>query len=411
MWGHRKALAGGWNLLKTLNLEEDDLSAADDVAKLRVMDNFAAGGANKDIRAGWSGAALDRGHDVKTAEIMYAGNPDKEYDVDLGYMPDLAGDILQYDLDDYLSLFGGKTPDVFFSSPPCEGNSVAAFGSKPWEDWEGQDKKKKDFNRARNAGDAEFFMQPGVGPTATNAKSQVGRELLLHQLGMIDQLQDYRLNNEGLDADDPMYWWLENPTGMMRFQPELGARNLAQPLKDFKGGNVKQRRGQQTPWPSVTHASYSGPFAELLGFERNDIPGHPALPSRKPTDLWTNATNIWQPRPHTAIGLAADAPELTTSLEELRARLGNRIKEVPTAPKRPGHAGKYHAWAPRGARSGTQGIGDYKMPGGLTMPKYQMRSLIPYGLGLDAIMAVERAKAGMPGLYPSLGSGAQQSLF
>jgi len=413
MWGHRKALARGWDVLKAvnLNLGEDDLSAANEVAKLRVVDNFSAGGGFEGMGAGWSQAARDRGHDVKTAEIMYAGNPNKEYDVDLGYMPDLPGDILQYDLDDYLSLFGGKTPDVFFSSPPCEGNSVAAFGSKPWADWEGQDKKKKDFNRARNAGDANFFMREGVGPTATNAKSQGGRALLLHQLDMIDQLQDYRLNNEGRDADDPMYWWLENPTGMMRFQPELGARNLAQPLRDFKGQPVKPRRGQQTPWSSVTHASYSGPFAEMLGFDRHDIPGHPPIPSRKPTDLWTNASNIWQPRPHTAIGLAADAPELNMSLEELQAKFGNRVKEVPTAPKRPGHAGKYHQWAPRGARSGTQGVGDHKMPSGLTMPKYQMRSLIPYGLGLDAITAVERAKAGMPGLYPSLGSGTQQSLF
>ena len=226
-----------------------------------------------------------------------------------------------------------------------------------------------------------------------------------HSLKLIDGLQDYRLNNEGLDPDDPMYWWLENPTGMMRFQPELGTRHLAQPL------GMKPRTGQQTPHPSVTHSSYSGPFAEELGFDRHDIPGHPAIPSRKPTDLWTNAQGIWQPRPHTKIGLAADAPELSSSLEELQANLGNRIKEVPTAPKRPGHAGKYHAWAPRGARSGTQGIGDYKMPSGLTMPKYQMRSLIPYGLGLDAITAVERAKAGIPGLYPSLGSGVQQSLF
>jgi hypothetical protein len=31
-------------------------------------------------------------------------------------------------------------------------------------------------------------------------------------------------------------------------------------------------------------------------------------------------------------------------------------------------------------------------------------------LGLDAIMAVERAKAGIPGLYPSLGE-KQRSLF
>jgi hypothetical protein len=36
------------------------------------------------------------------------------------------------------------------------------------------------------------------------------------------------------------------------------------------------------------------------------------------------------------------------------------------------------------------------MPDGTVIPKYQMRSLIPYGLGLDTIMAVERALRGEP---------------
>ena len=41
-----------------------------------------------------------------------------------------------------------------------------------------------------------------------------------HTLELIDGLQDYRVHNEGRDTDDPMYWWLENPTGMMRYQPK-----------------------------------------------------------------------------------------------------------------------------------------------------------------------------------------------
>ena len=240
-------------------------------------------GRNPNLSAGWSQAARDRGHDVRTAEIMYAGNPDKDFDVDLGYMPDLPGDIRQYELDDFLRVFGGKTPDVWYASPPCEGHSVAAFGSKPWSDWKGDKKKKEDFNRARNMGDAAYFMREGVGPTASNESSQMGRELLLQQLKLIDEMQDYRLHNEGRDADDPMYYWLENPTGMMRFQPELAMRPLAQPLIDYKGKPVKPRKGSQTPWPSVTHASYSGSLSlNYLGSTDTTFPAIHQYPPVSP---------------------------------------------------------------------------------------------------------------------------------
>ena len=85
------------------------------------------------------------------------------------------------------------------------------------------------------------------------------------------------------------------------------------------------------------------------------------MPSRKPTDLWTNASDIWTPRPHTRVGK---------------------------------HGGIFHAHAPRGAKTGVQAVEDWTTPQGLRIPKYHMRSLIPYGLGLDTIQAVERAKRG-----------------
>jgi len=384
-----------WNILKS--------------ERMNVLETFAGAGGNEEIPAGWGQAARDRGHNVFRNEIMYAGNKDEIddkgkawADVDLGYIPEMPGNILNYSAQDIIAMLGGKTPDVFYASPPCEGHSISAR-MQGWGDWKGLEDKKKAFNRARNTGDAEFFNDLSVGPTPTNDAAVQGRALMNHTLKLIDDLQDYRLNNEGLDPDDPMYWWMENPTGMMRFQPEVGMRPLAQPL------GVK-RRGTRSPAPSVTHASYSGPMAERLGFESHPIPGHPAIPSRKPTDLWTNAGDIWMPREHTKVGLHQDAPELNMTLEELQSIFGNRITEVPTLGKTPGDAGVYHQFAPRGARSGTQGVGAFTTPSGTRIPAYHAKSLIPYGLGLDTIIAVERARQGLTEPYP-LPRGAQRRLF
>ena len=388
--------------------DDGDYSLINEFGPLKVGEWFAGGGGNENIHAGWGQAARDRGHDVKTNEIMYAGNTDEVDDKgkhwankDLGYTPDLAGDIRNFNLDDVLRLWGGKTPDVAYFSPPCEGQSVSAR-MQGWQDWMGHPEKKKAFNQARNSKDADYFKKPNIGPTPSNESAHLGRELMNHSFNLIDEMQDYRLNNEGKDADDPMYYWLENPTGMMRYQPEVGLRPLAQPA------DKKPKSGKNAPWPSVTHASYSGPYAKKLGFERHDIPGHPSIPSRKPTDLWSNAGGIWTPRPHTKIGLHQDANVFGMTLEEIQSKFGNRVKEMPKRPLagKEGHSGKYHAFAPRGAKSGVQDIKSHTLPSGLVMPQYQMRSLIPYGLGEDTIRAVERARAGVKGQYPQFKSNA-----
>ena len=393
MWGHRKALEGGFGVMKY----DHDLSIDDRIARndaLNVFESFAGVGGNREVHGGWSQAAHDRGHNTARNEIMFAGNTiprdDKNRpwaDVDLGYKAELAGDIRNFTADDVRAQFGGKTPDVFFASPPCEGHSISAR-MQGWSDWKGEQAKKDAFNRARNTGDASYFMRPGVGPTPTNDAARSGRDLMNHQLEMFDELQDYRLNNEGRDADDPMYWWLENPRGMMRYQPEMGMRPLIQP-------RGQRRTGKQAPAASVTHSSYSGAMAEKLGFPRHSMPGHPDIPAMKPTDLWSNAGDIFFPREHTRVGIHENAPELDMSLEELKAKFGPRTK----LPKRPapgkgGGGGVYHQYGPRGARSGTQGVGSYTLPNGLVIPAYHMKSLIPYGLGLDAIVAAELASRG-----------------
>ena len=379
--------------------------------KLDVFEGYAGAGGNPDIDAGWASAAKDRGHNVLRNEIMYSGNPEESWaDYDLGYMPELPGNILNFSAQDIIDRLDGRTPDVFFASPPCEGFSIAAQAAG-WEDWSPtENKAKKDaFNYARNIGDLDFFLNPSVGPTPKNEAAMRGRRLMNHTLGLIDDLQDYRLNIEGRDPDDPMYWWLENPTGMMRYQPEMGRRPL--------GVRPEMRAtGKKNPPATITHASYSGPFAELLGMPRYDIPGHPDIPSRKPTDLWTNAGDIWMPRPHTRVGLNPAAPIFDQTLEELQSIYGNRVLEVPSRDniKREGDAGVYHAWGPRGATTGTQGIKSLTLPSGIRLPQYHMKSLIPYGLGEDAIIAVERAKAGERTPYPILSRKDQpqtKSLF
>jgi len=365
--------------------------------ELNVVETYAGAGGHDDIHAGWGQAARDRGHNVLRNEIMYAGNPEEKWaDYDLGYMPELPGNILNFSAQDIINQLNGKTPECVLCFPPCEGHSVSAR-MQGWTDWMGDKKKKDAFNRARNEGDLDYFKDPSVGPTPGNDAARTGRELMNHTLKLIDDLQDYRTNHEGRDKDDPMYHWLENPTGMMRYQPEMGGRTLGQP----HGTNLK---GKDIPFPTINHASYSGPFAEMLGMPRHDIPNHPSMPSRKPTDLWTNASDIWRPRPHTRRGLHQDAPVFDTPLGELQAKFGNRVEEVPKREnvKRFGDAGVYHEWGPRGAKTGTQGIKGFELKDGTKIPKYHAKSLIPYGLGEDTIIAVERALAGNQSQYPIL---------
>lgn len=371
--------------------------------KLNVVETYAGAGGLDEIHAGWGQAARDRGHNVLRNEIMYAGNPDEKWaDYDLGYMPELPGNILNFGAQDIIDQLDGKTPDVFYASPPCEGHSVSAR-MQGWTDWAGEKKKKDAFNRARNEGDADYFKDPSVGPTPGNDAARTGRQLMNHTLKLIDDLQDYRMNNEGRDNDDPMYWWLENPTGMMRYQPEMGMRTLGQP----QGTKLK---GRDIPFPTITHSSYSGPFAENIGMPRHDIPGHPSLPSRKPTDLWTNASDVWMPRPHTRRGLHQNAPVFDADLADLQGKYGKRVEEVPKREdvRRFGDSGVYHEWGPRGAKTGTQGIKPLNLPSGIRIPKYHMKSLIPYGLGEDTIVAVERALAGIKGAYPMVQRGDEK---
>ena len=159
-----------------------------------------------------------------------------------------------------------------------------------------------------------------------------------------------------------MLYFVENPTGMMRYQPEIGRRNDLLIPSDLTDPQYRAMMRGGNPPPSITHSSYSGPLSQKLVGRLGSLPGHPigALPSRKATDLFTNASPYFQGR----------------------RRSRNKFD-----------AGIYHAPAPRGAKTGIQGLDDYTDPEtGVEIPKYWLRSLIPYELGVDVIDALERMK-------------------
>tara|TARA_R100000152_G_C6779575_1_gene211332 strand:- start:550 stop:1515 length:966 start_codon:yes stop_codon:yes gene_type:complete len=301
--------------------------------KLKIFEGFAGASGHPKIEAGWTKEARKRGHIVKLGELE-----------NLWYEPDLHGDILDFTAQDILNLFDGEPPDICCFSPPCEGFSIAGAISSNWSDW---DKEKKDnFNRARWNKDYDYFNQPNVGPTPTSERSIKGRELLLHTLKIIDDL---------LEINPFMLYFIENPTGMMRYQPELAKRfDLLPPFEQGLGPSETL-----APSPSITHSSYAGPLSKLICGREGHLVGHSegTLPSRKATDIFTNAWPAFEGRRRSKNGI---------------------------------HAGIYHASAPRGAKTGIQGLNDWiDEENGIVIGKYWLRSLIPYELGVDMINAAE----------------------
>lgn len=129
-------------------------------------------------------------------------------DINKGFKPDLVANILGLDL----SLIPFK-PDIIWASVPCTWFSIAS----KWKHWN-KDKTPK-----------TLFADAGI-KTLENT---------------IDIINHF----------DPIYWYIENPRGMMRH---------LEIMKKFKRH-------------TVTYCEY--------GDNR-----------RKPTDIWTNNT-LWSPRP------------------------------------------------------------------------------------------------------------------
>lgn len=166
-----------------------------------------------------------------------AGHKVFTIDYDPSFNPDLAIDILKFDVSMLPPEF--QHPDVVWASPPCTTFSVASMGHH----WTG--------------GKGAYI------PRTEEAK--IGLELMKKTVGLIDQLR-------------PVAWFIENPRGLMR-------KLIGLPL-DMRH--------------TVCYCRY--------GDTR-----------MKPTDIWSN-TNLWDPKP--------------------MCHNGNPDHEA----------------APRGAKTGTQGL-------------------------------------------------------
>lgn len=121
---------------------------------LRVLDLFAGLG-------GWSEAARDRGHDVRTLDL------DPRFGTD--YVVDIR--------DVTPSLFGDWRPDLVLASPPCEAFSVLRIG--------------RNWTRAG-------------GPRTDKASLAV--DLVIATLDLVEALE-------------PAWWIMENPRGKLRRLP------------------------------------------------------------------------------------------------------------------------------------------------------------------------------------------------
>ena len=350
----------------------------------RVVDTFAGGGGNKNLDAGWSQAFQERGDDLVRIEFEGKNNPNSNKD--FGYIPDF-NDIMNVSYQDIVDKFGGNPPDIMCGSPPCEGFSVA--GLTDFANWKQLDEgsrfkdlkeKKREFNRARNRKDVDYFLDKDVGPKALSDGPKRGRSLMNKYLDLVRQ---------GLEDNPDMLWVMENPMGMMRYQPEVGALPMIQPKiysqSKYKYPDVKgvsrpriERSPTENPIPSITHASYSGPFSRRLGGTGKLLPGVEGLPDRKATDLWGNLSDFFEARPPTKMNVH---PNFDRTEWEKPTRYYPEGRKWP--PKYFGHAGLFHTPAERGG-GGLQRTTAYTNPKtGEVFPPYWMKSLIPADLGRD----------------------------
>ena len=278
---------------------------------LIILDLFSALGGTGWVDSGWSCAARRRGHTVITLEIESM------------FSPDINEDILLVSVEEIIEACGGYAPDIVLASPPCEAFSVARI----WDNWDNWNVERKKL--AQPYIEAREQTPDHLAPKPRNARTEHGRQLMLKTIELIMALKQ---------ENPAMYWWMENPRGMMRYQIELST----------------MRR------ETIHHASYHNPAANAFGFlgdEDNRRPDDP-LPSLKPTDLWCDAPDQWRPRPMLKMS----------------------------------DGGTLYQKAPRGAKAGIQGMSSMPHPhGGPLITAYFVRSLIPFYLGWDVIVACEKA--------------------
>lgn len=269
---------------------------------------------------GWTAAFRHRGHDCVGLDL----NPN------LG--PDILMDIIQMAQDPGRALDGyvrkGWRPDAILAGPPCEGFSVGSVG-KMWD-------------RTPN----------GFVPKHDTARQ--GVKVLEAVLMAVAKLQ-------------PLYYWIENPRGMMRKMPQMKAYRHVE-ISQCCYGNVAQ----------------------------------------KMTDLWGRFPVTWMPRalcdakPDLGIidldGRAYDVIRPTKAPGAKRSPPVAFVKRRDDGELCPVEKGKVwvdgvlitmrvlkpnglpcHEWSPRGANTGTQGKDDSSL-----------RAKLPYALSEEVCVALEK---------------------
>lgn len=168
-----------------------------------MVDLYAGLGGSGTVRGGWATPFRDRGW--KSVITI---------DIEAKFNPTIVEDMLNVTAADIIKANGGKIPIVVCASPPCTSFSIAGCRHH-WDAATGQPKSPA-----------------GI----------LGQKLLRHTLKLMAELK-------------PLYWWMENPRGLMRKQPEV--QNLTR--------------------TTVAYCQYG---------EK----------TKKPTDLWGVWPTTWKPR-------------------------------------------------------------------------------------------------------------------
>ena len=394
--------------------------------RLNIADLFSAvGGAvgpdgNPVVHAGWSTAARDRGHNVQTYDWDQHGGKKT------GILPDHRVDILELNADQMIDHFGGPI-DLLFASPPCEGWSMQQVGNT-WHSPSLNRKEKLMLNQLRGTGEdypeeiAEKWMPKNQAAISSQQAMQ----------RTFDIIEDLREINPDMKA------FVENPVSVLRYHPtsfgdwDMATVNHASyqdpasselfgmGMKNFSP-MLPERMHVGSGLPELKPTDFFGYFPKDFvprprlkspNPKRDILQGSNVLYSNMPgSDIQRNLTReellqliagggsvdmMERLRHAPELQGMSDYPELTDGKYWRSKPRGKKEGqwEDPKSIKTGFYGGKYYAAAPPGARAGVNQLGPLTFTNRagqrVRADPYYTRSLIPYGQGLDAILATER---------------------
>jgi len=393
------------------------------------------------VHAGWGTPFHDRGHNVKTWDWDKHRKGSKSSWETVGLLPDYTADITALSADDFLNAFGGEPIDIAFFSPPCEGFSQQQIGQtfhqpEQWHDDSLRGKLKRQINMMRGTGE-EYPEDIKWMP-----KNEAGaRSLRTWQHTMEDIVGGLR------EANPDMKAVVENPQSALRYHPaSFGDYDMANiqhasyqepassqlfgmdqfsptpPGREYLSGGIPELKPTDlyghfprgwTPRPrlmtaknpkkdvlhgtNILYANAPG-SGEKRNLERDEILDLIAHGGNKDTMERLRHTPQMNPqqRPNPLSPTGWDLNE-----EDHWWRSKPRGKMAPGFyPQKPITTGtygnRYYAAAPGGSNAGINRMGQenlsFRNRAGqtITPDPYFIRSLIPYGEGLDFALALER---------------------